>query len=268
MDDMSTFWQILFSKLNPLQLFTSIPVVVAMIIAINAVWHALSDGERITVIICGCVFVICVIILIWASLRKPLKAIPILLKKMHERVMILSSSLSVDNLSQDDINAFLSLTSVDINKLQAFQSTVKDMDSLKEVAPDMIKLGADAAERDKSDAYAVWRTHRFIFEKIGLKQALKNDKRYDKLEKQLNRINIPTSEIQQSIFDFIYTSQIIGTWTPILSFQDSKTPIKNIVPKIFDLDAEIKIEETNNRRKLLLPKVIEAIDKYYKGDKK
>jgi len=268
MDNKPMWLRILLDRIGIQSLVAFFIGVPAMIIFIQSIWNALSQDQRILAVVFGSLLLVAIILFIYSRTRKILYVIPMLLHKMHGRTVELASSLNPESLSEEDLNNFMSLTAINMVQLQSLKSSIPNIDSLINFAPDLIKIAENGSEKTKTDRDAVWRLQYFMFERIGLKEALKQDKMYGKLRKRLDKIQIPTVEIRQSILDCENISHIIGTWLPILHLPIGKAIYQTIFPLPFKIDSEVKVDELNNQMKLLLSKVEESIDKYYKGERK
>lgn len=238
-----------------------------MIIFIQSIWQLLDDTHRIIVITTGIIMLACIAWFIYGIIRKPLYAIPNILRKIHTRIMELSSNLSPSNIPDEQLINFITLSPLNNTQYLSLLESVTDISSAKKSAGDFFQSVDKGNINLTPDNDTTRRLERFMFEKLGLEQALENDtKVYQKLKKQLDKIQIPNKEIGELIIKYENTSKSIGTWTPWLHIPNTKGAIAQIYPLNYKIDSKIMIDDFSNSIKLLPAQITEAIEKYYKGD--
>lgn len=254
--------KVLQEKFGIYAILATIIGVPTMIAFISSIWNALDKDNQIIAVTSGSVFLILVIIFFYFQSKSHLILIPKLLRKMHKRMLELSSEINLDSISSEDIKDTISLTDFDFSKIKSLL-LVTDIKSLVTSIPDVVKLAEDASKNPNPQI--VWRFHKFFFESIGLEKKLKDDtKIFGRLKKQLDNIKIPNEEIQRAIFNCEYQSEIIGTWLPLLTSMNIGV-FKTLLPLPQRMDGKIQKEELNNQWNISLANAVNAIEKYYKG---
>ena len=165
-------------------------------------------------------------------------------------------------MNKDD---FLDLTSLVNIDMQEMLSQVNDLDALKKEAGRLIALVEKDTKEVVTDPDTGKRTLRFLFDRIGLKNKLEQNKKYQKLGQKLNDLiaRVPSQEIVEAIIEYEKFSQIYGTYYPIALNND----IIPYLPVGMNIDRTMIPGSLDNHMKKLLAKVWESIEKYYKSDK-
>ena len=259
-----TWVRILTETIGIPQIITFIIGVPAMIGFICVIWQALSFSHQVIAVILGIVVLVAIILFVYFQTKKKLYVIPKLILKIHQRTIELAANLKIEDMALQDFTDFISLTDIDTKQLETLKSSIPDIDSLINLAPELIRLAEMGAEHAKTDKEAVWRLQYFMYGKVGLKQAIKQDKIYQKLKRQLDSIQIPNPIIERAIFDCESLSLIMGTWSPVLQAEGIEK-IQDVFPLSYKIDRELKIDELGKQIKLAISKLIEVINGYYKG---
>jgi hypothetical protein len=244
-------------------IFVGIP---AMTLFVLSVWNALDFPHQVWAITTGSLFIISVILFVYIRTRKVLYILPTLLNKIHKLTIELASSISINDLSEEDFQGFFFLGKID-KQIQDLNPSVTDIPALLASIDKISDIANAGAEGMKKDADAAWRLHNYMFEKVGLKRALANNKTYIRLKAQLESVPIPSTEIIQAKLNCEYTTRIIGTWIPILSTTQDKK-YESVVPLPIRVDAPLKLEETHNQWQLILAQLRTSIDSYYASRKR
>lgn len=241
------------------QILAYIIGVPAMITGILVVWHSLSTSFQITLGVSSGLVLLAIGLFIYGQTRKVLYNIPNILHQMHLRRMELATHLT---LKEIDFAKFMSLVGINSDELFA---TIKDFDELLSSTPKLVEIAETQSEKAKTEQNAPQRIFHFFYEEVGLKKASEQDKIYQNLEQQLNKIQpiVPSEEISQAMLEYDKVSRIFGTFLPIFTTID--TQVLELLPLSYQIDRTLKVDELNDKMKLLLSKVRESIDKYYKG---
>lgn len=261
----SNLWQLLLNNIPTL--IATIIGVSGMIVGICDVWHALSPSRQIIAGVMGGIVVVALVIFIYGQLRKTLYVIPTILHRMHIRSYELAMQLRPE-LNEKDLVDLLSLIHIDSTEFVLSVLSV-EAEQLKEVvAPQLLEMTVSQTEKAQEEKEAPQRIFWFFYEKVGLKEALEKDKKYQHLEQQLDKVwlhDVPTTEISTAIGEYKSTSRVICTLLPIVQASDTQT--LQLIPLSRRLDIPRKIEEVETTMKGALAKVRESIDKYYNRSK-
>lgn len=247
-------------------LYEAISIIVgvpAMVTLIINIWHSLTNNQQIIVVIVSILILMAIGLFIYGQIKKRLYRIPKILHQMHERTFTLASELDAMALSQEDWADLLSL--IDIDASQVF-SSITDLESLMVSAPELLKTVETQAERAIEDEKeTAQRAFYLIYDKMGLRGKLQADKQYQKSKQSLDKLIpiIPTEEISQAVLEYEKSSRIVSAFLPI--FCTTNAQVLQILPLQCKIDQTRLMEQSNEKMTLLLSKVWEAINKYYKG---
>lgn len=247
-------------------LYETISIVVgvpAMIVLIINIWRSLTNSQQIVVVIVSVIILAAIGLFIYSQIRKRLYRIPEILHQMHKRTLQLSSELGATALSQEDFADFMSLIKIDASQLF---SSIADLESLKAFAPELIKTVETQTEKVVEDEKeTVQRAFYLMYDKMGLRGALEADRQYQKLKQSLDKLmpTIPTEEISKAVLGYEKSSRIIGAFWPL--FCNLGDQVLQILPLQYKIDRTRLTEQADEKMTLLLSKVWEAINKYYKG---
>ena len=75
---------------------------------------------------------------------------------------------------------------------------------------------------------------------------------------------IPTEEISRAVLEYEKSSHIAGAFLPI--FCSTNDQMLQMLPLQYRIDETLIVEQLDEKMALLLSKVWEAINKYYKGN--
>jgi hypothetical protein len=243
-----------------ISIIIGVPSVIVLIIDI---WHSLSRNRQIIAVIVIILILSGVGLFISSQIKKRLYRIPKILHQMHKRTLELVSTLDAMALSEADFTSFMSLVSIDTAQLF---SSIKDLESLAASVPEIVKTAETQSEKLKDEKETPQRVFYLLYDKMGLKGALESDKQYQKLKRSLDNLMpiVPTKEISEAVLEYEKSSRIAGTFLPL--FRTSNEQVLQILPLQYKIDQTRLTETTEERMTILLSKVWEAIDKYYKGD--
>jgi len=236
----------------------------AIILLVINIWHSLTNSQQIVAIIVSVIILAAIGLFIYSQIRKRLYRIPKVLHQMYKRMLELASELDATALSQEDFADLMSLINIDASQLY---SSITDLESLAAFAPELIKAVETQVEKvAKDEEKTGQRTFYLMYDKVGLKRALEADRQYQKLKQSLNKLMpvIPTVEINRAVLEYEKSSRIVCTFLPIFSCTSEQ--VQQALPLQYKIDETLIVEQSNEKMALLLSKVWEAIDKYYKGN--
>jgi len=244
-----------------ISIIVGVPAMIALIINI---WYSLTNSQQIVTVIVSVIILAAIGLFIYSQTRKRLYRIPNILHQMHKRMLELASELDATALSQEDFADLMSLINIDASQLY---SSITDLESLAASAPELIKAVETQTEKVARDEEKTGqRAFYLMYDKIGLKRALEADRQYQKLKQSLNQLMpvIPTEEISRAVLEYEKSSRIVCAFLPI--FCCTNEQIQQVLPLQYKIDETLVVEQSNEKMALLLSKVWEAIDKYYKGN--
>jgi hypothetical protein len=253
--------QVLVETIGLPTLLSIVIGVPAMITFIRAIWEGLSPRGQIIAIVSITLISLAIGLFIYGQARKILYGIPKILHQMHLRTIQLASHLSITTLPKEDFVSFMSLVNIDSKEIFA---SIADLNSLLSSVPKLVEIAETQSGKVKTEKETPLRIFYFMYEKIGLKEALETDKLYKQLKQKLSRIQslVPTVEMSQAILEYDMKSRIIGTFLPM--FETIPDEMFQILPLPYKIDRIRKVEELNNQMATQLARVRECIDKYYK----
>lgn len=244
-----------------ISIIIAVPAVITLIINI---WHSLTNNQQIIVVIVSILILAAIGLFIYSQIKKRFYRIPNILHQMHKRTFELASGLDAMTWSQEDFAGFMSLINIDASQLF---SSITDLDSLIASAPELLKTVETQTEKVVEDEKETGlRAFYLIYDKIGLRGVLEADRQYQKSKQSLDKLipTIPTEEISQAVLGYEKSSRMLCAFLPL--FCNLNDQILRILPLQYRIDRTRVMEQSNEKMTLLLSKVWEAINKYYKGD--
>jgi len=247
-------------------LYETISVIVgvpALITLIINIWHSLTNTQQIILVTVTTLILVAIGLFIYGQVKKRLYRIPEILHQMHKRTLQLSSGLSATAMSQEDFADFMSLIKIDASQLF---SSIGDLESLKTVAPKLVKTVETQTEKVVEDEKETGqRAFYLMYDRLGLRGALDTDRHYQKSKQSLDKLmpTIPTEEISKAVLAYEKSSRILGAFWPL--FCNPGDQVLQILPLQYKIDRIRLTEQADEKMALLLSKVREAINKYYKG---
>jgi len=265
MDKKPNLFQVLVETVGLPAVISTIVGVPAMITLLVTIWSSLSQNQRIVVTVSVAVIVFAVVYAFYGQTRKVLYVIPKILLQMHMRRAELASQLRVATLTAEDYAEFMSLVNIDATQVRTSLLGVKDLDSLVGHIPDLIKLAETQTDSAKKEAETPLRVYEYMYDKIGLKKAVEGDKIHQNLSQQLNKLNplVPSVDIRTAIITYNNVSRAGCSFLPL--FQSIGDQMIQLLPLKYKIDRTRKVEQFNDQMMILLARVRETIDKYYKG---
>ena len=261
---MSNRFKTVTAVVQAIGLYETISVIIgvpAMITLIINIWRSLTQNQQIVVVVVSILILAAIGLFISSQIKKRLYRIPKILYQMHKRTLELASKLDAMAMSEEDFAGFMSLVSIDTAQLF---SSIKDLESLAAYAPDVIKTVETQTEKLKDEKETPQRVFYLLYDKMGLKDALESDRQYQKLKQSLDKLMpiIPNKEISEAVLEYEKSSRIACTFLPL--FRTSNKQVLQILPLQYKIDQTRLTEQTDERLTLLLSKVWECINNYYK----
>lgn len=251
-----------------------------MIIFIHSIWNALSNDQRMIVLICLTLILIAISLFLYDRLRKPLYKIPILLYKMRCRQMVLAKDLNISPMEHLNATSLIGISNAEASIKNLADSIKGDLainidtdnfDKLIENNIDILKplfenMVDPIREQMKTEIgiepATINRIIKYYSKISGLDDLLQRDMHYNKLSIQLDKIRttLPTEEMATSINDYL---KKVRAFSILLTTQNILKGFESLLSLNETMDMEIIPTTMEDELTKALAKVRESIDIYY-----